>query len=55
MSALLSIEGLDVLLPRGADRAYAAQGVTLKVDAGEVLCGVGESGSGKSTLARCLL
>jgi len=55
MSQLLSIEGLEVALPRGADRAYAARGVNLRVDAGDVLCVVGESGSGKSLTAASVL
>ncbi len=51
---LLSIEGLTVSLPRGADRPNAVQGVSFTLDPGEVLCIVGESGSGKSVSAAAL-
>jgi peptide/nickel transport system ATP-binding protein len=46
--SLLSIEGLTVALPPGADRANAVQDVSFTLDPGEILCIVGESGSGKS-------
>ncbi len=51
MSAVLAVTGLTVALPPGADRAFALDGVTLALAAGEVLCVVGESGSGKSMMA----
>ena len=51
---LLSIEGLTVSLPRGADRPNAVRGVSFTLDPGEVLCIVGESGSGKSVSAAAL-
>ena len=41
---VVSVEGLSVALPMGADRALAVEDVTLNVAAGEVLCVVGESG-----------
>ncbi|MCJ9669773.1 MULTISPECIES: ABC transporter ATP-binding protein [unclassified Neorhizobium] len=47
----LSIEHLNVLLPRGADRAFAVEDLSLSVSKGEILCIVGESGSGKSLTA----
>ncbi|GAA0575698.1 ABC transporter ATP-binding protein [Craurococcus roseus] len=50
MSAL-DIEALTVALPPGADRPHALRGVSLRLDAGEILCVVGESGSGKSVMA----
>jgi peptide/nickel transport system ATP-binding protein len=46
-SAVLQIEGLSVALPKGADRRYAVEAVSLTVGAREILCLVGESGSGK--------
>jgi peptide/nickel transport system ATP-binding protein len=51
MEQILSIENLSIALPRGADRGFAVDGVTLQVARGEILCVVGESGSGKSVLA----
>jgi oligopeptide/dipeptide ABC transporter ATP-binding protein len=51
---LLSIEGLTVSLPKGADRPNAVEGVSFTLDPGEVLCIVGESGSGKSVSAAAL-
>jgi len=53
--ALLRIEGLDIRLPPGADRALAVQGATLALHAGQTLCVVGESGSGKSMVANALM
>ena len=52
--SLLSIEGLTVSLPKGADRPNAVEGVSFALDPGEVLCIVGESGSGKSVSAAAL-
>jgi peptide/nickel transport system ATP-binding protein len=51
----LSVEGLTVRLPPGADRANAVEDVTLSVAAGEILCVVGESGSGKSVTASAVM
>ena len=48
---VLEIEGLSVELPKGTDRTYAIQDVSLKVRKKEILCLVGESGSGKSVTA----
>ena len=48
---VLSVEGLTVSLPKGADRAHAVEGIDLTVRAGEIVCVVGESGSGKSVTA----
>jgi peptide/nickel transport system ATP-binding protein len=52
---VLSIEGLSIALPDGADRAHAIEGLNLVLRPGEVTCLVGESGSGKSMVARALL
>jgi len=49
--AVLDIRDLTVSLPKGADRAFAIEGVSLSVCAGEIVCIVGESGSGKSVTA----
>ena len=55
MSAILEIESLSVALPQGADRALALDGVSLALQAGEILCVVGESGSGKSMTANATM
>ncbi|HVA39301.1 MAG TPA: ABC transporter ATP-binding protein [Candidatus Binataceae bacterium] len=55
MSTLLSIEDLSIRLPRGADRGFAVEGVTLALSGNETLCLVGESGSGKSVTAAAIL
>jgi peptide/nickel transport system ATP-binding protein len=49
--AVLEIRDLTVSLPKGADRAFAIEDVSLTVEAGEIVCIVGESGSGKSVTA----
>ena len=51
----LSVEGLTIRLPRGADRENAIEDVSLSLDAGEILCVVGESGSGKSVTASAVM
>ena len=48
---VLKIENLTVKLPKGADREFAIEDVSLNVDKGEIVCVVGESGSGKSVTA----
>ena len=53
--SVLSIRDLSVLLPRGADRTRAVDGVNLDLRAGEVHCVVGESGSGKSMLSYAVM
>jgi ABC-type glutathione transport system ATPase component len=52
---ILSIADLSVSLPAGADRAHAVSGVSLTVNANEIVCLVGESGSGKSMIAHTIL
>jgi len=52
---LLSLRGLTVRLPKGADREFALQDVDLDLARGEILCVVGESGSGKSLTATAIM
>jgi peptide/nickel transport system ATP-binding protein len=54
-TAVLEIRGLSVALPRGADRRYAVEDVSLTVRPREILCLVGESGSGKSVTAHSIM
>ncbi|WP_291860294.1 ABC transporter ATP-binding protein [Bradyrhizobium sp.] len=54
-SAILTLEGLDVRLPAGADRSHAVIGASLSIAANEILCVVGESGSGKSVMANAIM
>ena len=51
MSAVLEVRNLSVRLPKDADRPFAVEGMSLTVNAGEIVCVVGESGSGKSVTA----
>jgi peptide/nickel transport system ATP-binding protein len=55
MSAILSLEGLSVRLPPGADRAHALDNVTLSLSPNQIVCIVGESGSGKSMAANAIM
>ncbi len=52
---ILSIQGLSIDLPTGADRKFAVENASLNVNRGEILCIVGESGSGKSVLTSAIL
>ena len=54
-SAILTLDGLRVRLPSGADRPHALSGVSLSIAANEILCVVGESGSGKSIMANAIM
>jgi peptide/nickel transport system ATP-binding protein len=49
--AVLTIEGLCVALPAGADRPFAVENLSLAIRRKETVCIVGESGSGKSVTA----
>src|SRR5258708_21849232 len=50
-----SIRNLKIALPKGAERAYAVDGVSLALVSGQVVCVVGESGSGKSMCAHAVM
>ncbi len=52
---VLSIEGLSISLPGGADRAHAVENFNLLLRPGEITCLVGESGSGKSMVAKAIM
>jgi peptide/nickel transport system ATP-binding protein len=52
---VLEVDGLDICLPPGADRALAVQGARFSLHAGRTTCVVGESGSGKSMIANALM
>jgi peptide/nickel transport system ATP-binding protein len=53
--AVLTLDGLSVKLPAGADRSHALNQVSLAIAANEILCVVGESGSGKSMMANAIM
>lgn len=52
---ILSLSGLSVRLPRGADREHAIDNVSLDLAPNEILCVVGESGSGKSMTTSAIM
>jgi peptide/nickel transport system ATP-binding protein len=52
---VLEVRDLTVVLPPGADRAHAVEGVSFSLQRNEILCLVGESGSGKSIAARAIM
>jgi len=53
--ALVSIRDLTIALPPGAERANAAEHVSLDIGHNEIVCIVGESGSGKSLTAHAVM
>ncbi len=52
---VLSVSGLAIALPPGADRLYAVEHVAFDIHRGETLAIVGESGSGKSMSANAVM
>jgi peptide/nickel transport system ATP-binding protein len=55
MTAVLSIQGLQVAIGKGASSTNVLRGVSLDIAPGEVRGLVGESGAGKSMLGRAVL
>ena len=54
-SPILEIKNLSIALPKGADRKYAVEDVSLTLRRGEITCIVGESGSGKSVMTSAIM
>ena len=54
-STLLEVDDLSIVLPAGAERLNAVEGVSFGVASGEIVCLVGESGSGKSVIAQSVM
>ncbi|MEM1233777.1 MAG: ABC transporter ATP-binding protein [Pseudomonadota bacterium] len=52
---ILEIKNLSIELPKGSDRKYAVEDVSLTLHRGEILCVVGESGSGKSVMTSAIM
>ncbi|MEM7521015.1 MAG: ABC transporter ATP-binding protein [Pseudomonadota bacterium] len=52
---VLDIQNLSISLPKGADRKYAVEDVSITLRRGEILCVVGESGSGKSVMTSAIM
>ncbi|MEL7444182.1 MAG: ATP-binding cassette domain-containing protein [Pseudomonadota bacterium] len=54
-SEILEIKNLSITLPKGSDRKYAVQNISLTLRRGELRCVVGESGSGKSVMTSAIM
>lgn len=52
---ILRIDNLSVALPKGLDRQFAVQNLSLEVHRRQIVCVVGESGSGKSVTAAAVM
>ncbi|MEM9330622.1 MAG: ABC transporter ATP-binding protein [Pseudomonadota bacterium] len=52
---ILDIKNLSIDLPKGGDRKYAVEDISLTLKKGEVFCIVGESGSGKSVMTSAIM
>lgn len=55
LAPCLSVRGLSIKLPAGADRLHAVDNISFDVRPGEVVCLLGESGSGKSVIAQAVM
>ncbi|MGY3362547.1 ABC-type glutathione transport system ATPase component [Bradyrhizobium sp. GM0.4] len=51
----VSVKNLRIALPKGAERPFAVDGISLDLRPGKIVCVVGESGSGKSMCAHALM
>ncbi|HSR87916.1 MAG TPA: ATP-binding cassette domain-containing protein [Pontiella sp.] len=55
MEKLLTIENLNVIYGKGADRVHAVKNVSFHIKPGEIFGLVGESGCGKSSLGKAII
>jgi ABC-type oligopeptide transport system ATPase subunit len=55
MKDLLTVEDLNVVYGKGADRVHAVKDVTFHIKPGEIFGLVGESGCGKSSLGKAIV